>query len=52
MIWWFVILAFGAGAVLWAGVSVYLRVKSHMAGAASPPVASSLKGNADAARNE
>jgi hypothetical protein len=30
MIWWFLILACGAGAALWAGISVFLRVRSHM----------------------
>jgi hypothetical protein len=33
MIWWFLILAFGAGAALWAGLSAYLRVKGHLSGA-------------------
>jgi hypothetical protein len=37
MIWWFVILALSAGAVFWAGVSAYLRVKDHLTGAASLP---------------
>jgi hypothetical protein len=30
MIWWFLILALGAGAALWAGISVFLRVRGHM----------------------
>ena len=30
MSWWFLILALGGGAVLWAGISAYLRVRSHM----------------------
>jgi len=30
MIWLFVMLALGAGAALWAGISVYLRVRRHM----------------------
>jgi len=30
MIWWFLIFAFGAGAVLWAGIAAYLRVRRHM----------------------
>jgi hypothetical protein len=30
MIWWFLILAFGAGAALWASIAVYLRVRRHM----------------------
>jgi hypothetical protein len=30
MIWWFLILALSAGAVFWAGMAVYLRVRRHM----------------------
>ena len=30
MLWWFLILAASAGAVLWAGMAVYLRVHRHM----------------------
>jgi hypothetical protein len=30
MMWWFVILAFSTGAVLWAGVALYIRVRRHM----------------------
>jgi hypothetical protein len=30
MIWWFLILAVGAGAVLWAAVAAYLGVRRHM----------------------
>jgi len=30
MRWWFLILAVGAGAVLWAGIAAYLRVRRHM----------------------
>jgi hypothetical protein len=30
MAWWFLILAFSAGAVLWAGISAYLRVRGHL----------------------
>jgi hypothetical protein len=30
MIWWFLALALGAGAALWASLSVYIRVRSHM----------------------
>jgi hypothetical protein len=30
MLWWFLILACSAGAVLWAGVAMYLRVRHHM----------------------
>jgi hypothetical protein len=27
MIWWFLILACGVGAVLWAGLAIYIRVR-------------------------
>ncbi|HEX4423754.1 MAG TPA: hypothetical protein VH079_00030 [Terriglobales bacterium] len=30
MIWWFLALALGAGAALWASISVFIRVRSHM----------------------
>ena len=30
MLWWFLILAASAGAVLWAGMAAYLRVHRHM----------------------
>jgi hypothetical protein len=30
MLWWFLILACSGGAVLWAGISIYLRVRRHM----------------------
>jgi len=30
MIWWFLILALSAGAVCWAGMAAYLRVRRHM----------------------
>jgi hypothetical protein len=30
MMWWFLILALGAGAALWAGIAMYLRVRGHM----------------------
>jgi putative exporter of polyketide antibiotics len=30
MLWWFLILACGAGAVLWAGIAAYLRVRRHL----------------------
>jgi len=39
MIWWFLILALSAGAVLWAGIAAYLRVRRHM-----KPGASARKG--------
>jgi ABC-type uncharacterized transport system permease subunit len=35
MIWWFLIFAFGAGAVLWAAIAAYLRVRQHMKDASS-----------------
>jgi hypothetical protein len=30
MLWWFLILALSGGAVLWAGISAYLRVRRQM----------------------
>lgn len=30
MIWLFLILACGGGAVLWAGIAAYLRVRRHL----------------------
>jgi len=30
MLWWFLILAFSIGAVLWVGIAMYLRVRRHM----------------------
>jgi hypothetical protein len=30
MLWWFLILACSAGAVLWAGMAIYFRVRRHM----------------------
>ncbi len=30
MMWWFLILAFSSGAVLWAGVALYIRVRRHL----------------------
>jgi len=30
MLWWFLILAFSAGAVVWAGIAAYLRVRRHI----------------------
>jgi len=35
MIWWFLILALSAGAVLWAGIAAYLRVRRHMKASAA-----------------
>jgi len=35
MLWWFLILACSAGAVLWAGMAVYLRVRRHMKASAA-----------------
>jgi hypothetical protein len=34
MMWWFLILASGAGAVLWAGLSLCIRVRRHIKQAA------------------
>ena len=30
MLWWFLILAVSTGAVLWAGIAFYIRVRGHM----------------------
>lgn len=30
MIWLFLILAVSGGAVLWAGIAIYFRIRSHM----------------------
>jgi len=30
MLWWFLILAFSGGAVLWAGTAAYLRVRRQL----------------------
>lgn len=30
MMWWFLILAFGTGAVLLVGIALYFRVRRHM----------------------
>jgi hypothetical protein len=35
MIWLFLILACGGGAVLWAGIAAYLRVRRHLKAAAA-----------------
>jgi hypothetical protein len=35
MLWWFLILAVSAVAVLWAGIAAYLRVQRHMKAAAT-----------------
>jgi hypothetical protein len=35
MIWWFLILALSAGAVLWAAIAAYLRVRRHMTASAA-----------------
>jgi len=40
MLWWFLILAFSGGAVLWAGTAAYLRVRRQMK---TPVVARSKK---------
>ena len=33
--WWFLIFAGSAGAVLWAGIAAYLRVRRHMKSSAA-----------------
>jgi hypothetical protein len=48
MIWWFIILALSAGAVLWAGISAYFRVKGHLTGATF----STTESTTDVARKE
>jgi hypothetical protein len=35
MLWWFLILAFGAGSALWAGLSICFRVRRHIKEAAA-----------------
>jgi hypothetical protein len=30
MVWWFIILLLSTGAVLWVGISAYLRVRRQM----------------------
>jgi len=30
MMWWFLIFASGSGAVLWAGLSLYIRVRCNI----------------------
>lgn len=35
MAWWFLIFAFSAGAVLWAGVAVCIRVRGHLKSSAA-----------------
>jgi hypothetical protein len=36
MIWWFLVLALSAGAVLWASISAYFRIRRHMKVAVGP----------------
>jgi hypothetical protein len=37
MIWWFLIVAAAAGAVLWAGLSAYLQVRQRLRNAENKP---------------
>jgi hypothetical protein len=37
MLWWFLILAASFGAVLWAAIAIYLRVRRHMTPTESQP---------------
>jgi len=37
MIWWFLIVAAAAGAVLWAGLSAYLQVLQRLRNAENKP---------------
>lgn len=30
MLWWFLILAAGAAAILWASIAIYLQVRRHL----------------------
>jgi len=46
MMWWFLILAFSAGAVLWAGIAAYLRVRRHLK-ASSAAVKKGIEREAD-----
>jgi putative exporter of polyketide antibiotics len=43
MLWWFVILAVSTGAVLWAGIAFYLRVRRHMKPEASKEAAEEVE---------
>lgn len=43
MLWWFLILAVSTGAVLWAGIAFYLRVRRHMKAAASKEAAGEVE---------
>jgi len=45
MIWWFLILALSAGAVLWAGIAAYLRVRRHMTASAGARRGSEREGD-------
>lgn len=47
MLWWFLILAVSAGAVLWAGLAVYLRVRRHMKASALEVKKNSVEPGAD-----
>jgi hypothetical protein len=37
MIWWFLIVAFAAGAAVWAVLSAYVRVRQRLSNAANRP---------------
>jgi len=43
MMWWFLILAGSTGAVLWAGIAAYLRVRRHMKVSAAEAKKSSVE---------
>jgi fatty acid desaturase len=47
MLWWFLILACSAGAVLWAGMAAYLRVRRHMKASRAAMTKSSVGREAD-----
>jgi hypothetical protein len=47
MLWWFLILAGSTGAVLWASIAAYLRVRRHMKTSAAAMKKSSAGRQAD-----
>ena len=42
MLWLFLILACGGGAVVWAAIAVYLRVRQHMKNSNDPSKGNNL----------
>jgi putative exporter of polyketide antibiotics len=47
MMWWFLILACGAGAVVWAGIAAYLRVRRHISDSAAAAKKSGMERGPD-----